>query len=184
MASLVVARGLSICGSQALEHRLNCTGLVAPRHVRSSCTRPAHGIKPMSPALTGRFFTSEPSGKSFLQVLNPSFYSPTLSPSLGYIRRAVGKKGGFHNEHDERTSEKRRIPLSKQVLTCVRAILNRMTPNKRRLLQEVKLVFFSLVQSSHTVLSDSLRPHGLKHARPLCPSTTPRVNSNSCPLSW
>ena len=107
MASLVVARGLSICGSQALEHRLNCTGLVAPRHVKSSCTRPAHGIKPMSPALTGRFFTSEPSGKSFLQVLNPSFYSPTLSPSLGYIRRAVGKKGGFHNQHDERASEKR-----------------------------------------------------------------------------
>ena len=106
MASLVVARGLSICGSQALEHRLNCTGLVAPRHVKSSCTRPAHGIKPMSPALTGRFFTSEPSGKSFLQVLNPSFYSPTLSPSLGYIR-AVGKKGGFHNQHDERASEKR-----------------------------------------------------------------------------
>ena len=106
MASLVVARGLSICGSQALEHMLNCTGLVAPRHVRSSCTKPAHGIKPMSPALTGRFFTSEPSGKSFLQVLNPSFYSPTLSPSLGYIRRAVGKKGGFHNQHDERASEK------------------------------------------------------------------------------
>ena len=32
-------------------------------------------------------------------------------------------------------------------------------------------------------MSDSLRSHGLQHARPPCPSTTPRVYSNSCPLS-
>ena len=40
------------------------------------------------------------------------------------------------------------------------------------------------VQFSHSVLSDSLRPHGLQHARPPCPSPMPRVYSNSCPLSW
>ena len=39
---------------------------------------------------------------------------------------------------------------------------------------------FSSVQ---TVMSDSLRPHGLQHARPPCPSPTPRAYSNSCPLS-
>ena len=32
-------------------------------------------------------------------------------------------------------------------------------------------------------MSDSLRPHGLQHARPPCPSSTPRSCSNSCPLS-
>ena len=32
-------------------------------------------------------------------------------------------------------------------------------------------------------MSDSLRPHGLQLARPPCPSLTPRVYSNSCPLS-
>ena len=32
-------------------------------------------------------------------------------------------------------------------------------------------------------MSDALRPHGLQHARPPCPSPTPRVYSNSCPLS-
>ena len=32
-------------------------------------------------------------------------------------------------------------------------------------------------------MSDSLRPHGLQHARPPCPSPTPEVYSNSCPLS-
>ena len=39
------------------------------------------------------------------------------------------------------------------------------------------------VQFSHSVVSDSLRPHGLQHSRPPCPSSTPRVYSNSCPLS-
>ena len=32
-------------------------------------------------------------------------------------------------------------------------------------------------------MSDSLWPHGLQHARPPCPSPTPRVYSNPCPLS-
>ena len=32
-------------------------------------------------------------------------------------------------------------------------------------------------------MSESLRPHGLQHARPPCPSPTSRVYSNSCPLS-
>ena len=40
------------------------------------------------------------------------------------------------------------------------------------------------VQFSSSVMSDSLRPHGLQHARPPCPSSTPRIYSNSCPLSW
>ena len=33
-------------------------------------------------------------------------------------------------------------------------------------------------------MSDFLRPHGLQYARPPCPSPTPGVYSNSCPLSW
>ena len=39
------------------------------------------------------------------------------------------------------------------------------------------------VQFSHSVVSDSLRPHEPQHARPPCPSPTPRVYSNSCPSS-
>ena len=39
------------------------------------------------------------------------------------------------------------------------------------------------VQFSRSVMSDSLWPHGLQHARIPCPSPTPRVCSNSCPLS-
>ena len=39
----------------------------------------------------------------------------------------------------------------------------------------------SSIQFSHSVMSDSLRPHGLQHARPPCPSSTPGVYSNACP---
>ena len=42
---------------------------------------------------------------------------------------------------------------------------------------------FSSVQFSHSVIYGSLLPHGLQHARLSCPSPTPRVYSNSCPLS-
>ena len=37
---------------------------------------------------------------------------------------------------------------------------------------------------SRSVVSDSLWPHGLQHARFPCPSLSPKVCSNSCPLSW
>ena len=40
------------------------------------------------------------------------------------------------------------------------------------------------VQFTRSVVSNSLRPHRLQHARPPCPSPTPGVYSNSCPLSW
>ena len=40
------------------------------------------------------------------------------------------------------------------------------------------------IQFSHSVVSDSLRPHGLQYTRLPCPSPTPGVCSNSCPSSW
>ena len=42
----------------------------------------------------------------------------------------------------------------------------------------------SSVQVSCSVVSDCLRPHESQHARPPCPSPTPRVHSNSCASSW
>ena len=44
-------------------------------------------------------------------------------------------------------------------------------------------LLFSLVQFSHSVVSDSLRPHESQHARPPCPSPTPGVHSDSRPSS-
>ena len=46
------------------------------------------------------------------------------------------------------------------------------------------LNLFSLsIQFSHSVVSSYLWPHESQHARPPCPSPTPRVHSNSCPSS-
>ena len=42
---------------------------------------------------------------------------------------------------------------------------------------------FQSVQFSHSVVSNSLQPHGLQHARPPYPSPSPRARSNPCPLS-
>ena len=42
---------------------------------------------------------------------------------------------------------------------------------------------FSSVQFSHSVMFNSLRPHGLQHTRPPCPSPTPGVYSNLCQMS-
>ena len=47
----------------------------------------------------------------------------------------------------------------------------------------VAFLLFSVVQFTCSVVSNSLRPHGLQHARPPCPSPTPGIYSNSWPLS-
>ena len=65
-------------------------------------------------------------------------------------------------------------------LHCKQEVLTTVPPGKlpQRILGTICL--FSCL----SVVSDSLRPLGLQHARPPCPSPTPRVYSNSCPLSW
>ena len=50
-------------------------------------------------------------------------------------------------------------------------------------LSSISLFNFLLVVVQ-SVISNSLWPHGLQHARLPCPSPSPRVCSNSCPLSW
>ena len=50
-------------------------------------------------------------------------------------------------------------------------------------IEALSLVDISSVQFSRSVVSDSLRPHGLKYARPPCPLTAPETCSDSCPSS-
>ena len=58
-------------------------------------------------------------------------------------------------------------------------------PRGRIILQLKKKwhMYIRSVQFSHSVVSDSLRPHESQHARPPCPSQTLGVYSNSCPSS-
>ena len=48
---------------------------------------------------------------------------------------------------------------------------------------KIYTIFTQSVQFSHSVMSNSLWPQGLQHARPPCPSRTPGDYSNSSPLS-
>ena len=56
--------------------------------------------------------------------------------------------------------------------------------NRKPVSQAASVWFCVLsVQFSHSVVSDSLRPHESQHARPPCPSPTPGVHPNSSPSS-
>ena len=56
-------------------------------------------------------------------------------------------------------------------------------PGYRRNVLQTTDRYDSSVEFSCSVMSNPLRPHGLQHTRPPCPSPTPRVYSNSCPLN-
>ena len=62
---------------------------------------------------------------------------------------------------------------------------NSMAGNKRleRFFLRLGIKYGSAQFSAITVVSDSLQPHESQHARPPSPSPTPRVHSDSCPLS-
>ena len=61
--SVVVARGLSSCGSQTLEHRLSSCGSRA-QLLCGMWDLPGPGLEPVSPALAGGILTTAPPGKS------------------------------------------------------------------------------------------------------------------------
>ena len=67
------------------------------------------------------------------------------------------------------------------LLSCFSRVQLCATPETNILTSQILLTFRS-DQISHSVVSDSLRPHESQHARPPCPSSTPRVHSDSRPL--
>ena len=91
-ASVVVARGLSRCGTQALERRLSSYGSRALECRLSSCGAraelprgmwdpPRPGLEPVSPALAGRFLTTAPPGKSRKPIIK--------SLKVNFLRKRV-----------------------------------------------------------------------------------------------
>ena len=69
--------------------------------------------------------------------------------------------------------------------THVRWVSNAIQPS-HLLLPHSPLPGFSWAHLlfSCSVTSNSFRPHGLEHSRLPCPSLSPRVRTNACPLSW
>ena len=60
----------------------------------------------------------------------------------------------------------------------------RLTSQRTSAVVVIIFNMYCTVEFSHSVVSNSLRPYEPQHARPPCPSPTPRVYPNSCPLSW
>ena len=82
----------------------------------------------------------------------------------------------MHSRHFGQRSDQVRLwaPVGGKIelsLDCI--LLNSCHPTNK----------FSSVQFSHSVVSDSLRPHESQHARPPCPSPTPGVHSDPLPSS-
>ena len=78
-ASIVVARGLSSCGSQALERRLSSCGARA-QLLHGMWYLPGPGLEPVSPALAGVFLTTAPPGKPQEQI----FFRSSCNLSLWF----------------------------------------------------------------------------------------------------
>ena len=115
--------------------------------------------------------------------------------------------GLFQIWRDTRTGIMKSVPLSKHLFCQIRWSTKCLTPPAipsggvegqqlqqhrvqspqrqmaKALVQSLAALFHS-VQSSHSVISDSLWPRGLQHARLSCTSPTPGAYSNSYPSSW
>ena len=108
-------------------------------------------------------------------------------PNLGKVLHSAWMYRSVYSEWQENIPKPPRGPLLNwEVPLSSLAII--LTPYWMfLLLYALSSIAFAAVQSvqfSCSVVSDSLWPHGLQHARPPCPSPTPRVYSNPCPLSW
>ena len=96
------------------------------------------------------------SGSSIHGISRQEYWSGVPFPSPGSLPDSGVEHGSLTLQADSLLSEPPRKPIQFQ---------------------------FSSVQFSHSVVSDSLRPHEPDHARPPHPSPIPRVHPNPCPLS-
>ena len=97
-----------------------------------------------------------------------------------FQRIASRDKKAFLSEQCKETEENNRMGKTRDLFKKMRAIKGLF--NAR--MCTIKDRNGSSVQFSHLVTCNSLQPHEPQHARPPCPSPTPGVHPNPCPLSW
>ena len=100
---------------------------------------------------------------------------PRTEPSLLIPKLAFSGESLVYNIH----SLEKNYLMQQKFLTPV----NTGAIYETKKMSKVESIFYISVQFSHSVVSDSLRPHELQHARPPCPSPTPGAHSDSCPLT-
>ena len=142
---------------------------VARLSSRGSSQSTVESTSLMSPALAGGFFTTESPGKQVTQIKGSVLQDCLLLRSQSAVNLLyfwlIGYKSG--------------VPLLQ-----FNNLLGWITKLRKSLLTSFNCCEgYNSVQFSCSVVSCSLWPHGLQHARLPCPSPTPRACSNSCSLS-
>ena len=98
-----------------------------------------------------------------------------------------GRKDLDSTDHTNTHSDHYIPPMSTNEYSLKSTVLGSRTDTSLMLSKSLVVLLQSVSitsdQISHSVVSDSLRPHESQHARPLCPSPTPGVHSDSRPLS-
>ena len=101
------------------------------------------------------------------ESISPKVRNKTWVPTF---MATIQHTSGSFGHSNQREKEIKGIQIRKEV--------------KLSLFADDMILYISYVQSlSHSFVSDCLRSHDSQHARPPCPSLTPRVHSDSCPLS-
>ena len=105
--------------------------------------------------------------------------NPTLTQNISIEAHSVFTKPAFEID----------VWIILFLLKCLTFVFLLWVQNNSMIPKSIKIskiwwLSFWYLLLSHSVMSNSLRPHGLQHARLPCPSPTPGACSNSCPLSW
>ena len=155
---------------------------------------PNPGIEPGSPALQADSLLTELQGKPF--VLYGSLISNSSKAECLLLNQIPISLSGNTASPYPADSKLMTYPGLPPLLQWVHPTCHQCHPVPLPLLFETNftpipdslcLVLYPCspcpVHLSSSVVSDSLRPHGRQHTRPACPSPTPGVYPNSCPLS-
>jgi len=114
-------------------------------------------------------------------ILIPACNSPSPAFLMMWSEYRLNKQG------DSRLPCGIPFLILNQSVVPYRVLMVASWPTYRFLRKQVRWsgipISLSSVRFRHSVMSDSLRPHELQQARPPCPSPTPTVHPNPCPLS-
>ena len=177
--------GLQVCGPQSQWGKRPGTWPLQARAVpgASTCHAPAMSVSPWLHAdhselswVAGHVGLPHPAQCSCRWLAPLTWESREASTSQVCLSTWTLRQGSHHSKHKVVYKIACYHPVT--VTDCSHEI------KRRSLLGRNAMTNLSLVQFSHSVTSDSLRPHELQHARPSCPLPTPRVHPKPCPLSW
>ena len=85
----------------------------------------------------------------------------------------------FLSLNTKKTEKGSKMPSARKISAYLKLFNSKHMPSRINLANKINM----LLLFSHSVMTDSLQPHGLQHTRLLCPPLSPGVCLNSCPLS-